>query len=1069
MDTSKRKADPKILARYSTILMGLTCLGLVSLAIYTVVYFQTRLWQAWIAVGVVAAAMIMVVPVLLLARSGRHTLAATILMFGGAVALSTNEAAWSGLTWYNIAGSLMLIIFIGGNLLPRQYGRYFGISLPYLILMLFANRINPIVRHPAAEAPLLTLLVMGLDIFLGILVLTQVLIGSRTTTIRARLVVAFALLVSLPLIVTTIGSSYLNSENQKNKTLDAMDAIVDLKQTEIYTLLQDIQIYLGYVLPNPEEIDDWSTVLAYDSGTSADWQPAHEQVRNKLQSTLLDTQVFEEIAVVDKNGVTKVSTYDFQEGSSVTTAKFYTEGLKSYYINPPFSSLGKWSIVAAMPVRNNTGEVIGVLMGRLIMNKLNERMMLTPGLGETGEIFLIQAYNDGKNYRLITPLNVNPYSTIGAPIPSEFMSWIAPDSNAGKSLHNNYMNMPVLGAYRYIPPLEMYLLAEQAQSESQAVTRNTILLNVGAGLLSLIIAVIAALIVTQQMTRPLVRLGETAEKIAAGELNIRVHADQDDEVGVLAESLDKMTRQLRELIGGLENRVAERTAEVERRSMQLQVASQIARDTIAVHDLDELMRRAVELITERFDFYHAGIFLVDDKKEFAILRAATGEAGKRMMDTGHKLRVGEEGIVGFVTSNGQPRIALDVGEDAVHFRNPHLPHTRSEMALPLRSGDQVMGALDVQSTRGSAFDQQDINILQTLADQLAVAIDNARLFNTMSDTLGQLQVAQKEFTQESWTRFIEDPRRSRTYRYRGTGVETSDQPLPVEDQENGVQVPLRIRDQVVGSIKLKMGKTASEGEIRNTVEEISSRLSLVLESARLLEETQIRSEQIRLLQEITSSAAMNIEMKALLDDITQKVLAGFAFNHCSILMFDPDLVYGTILASKPEDQDPEKDLTGTRWQISNSPLFVDILNSEKSIAVYDVQTDPRAYTLHKFLAGRGVQMCVITPLVVRGEVQGAMILDTSDVGRRISQEDLRLLDQIGLQLSVGLDVARLFEMTEQRAQREKMIGEIANRMRESLEIDNVLKTAAREMRKALNLEGVTIQLSVPEDRNISNN
>jgi GAF domain-containing protein/HAMP domain-containing protein len=1050
-------------------LLGLSSLGLVSLAIYTVVYFQTRLWQAWIAVGVVAAALIMVGPVLLLARSGKFTLAAPILMFGGAVALSANEAAWSGLTWYNIAGSLMLIFFIGANLLPRQYGRYFTISLPYLILMLFANRINPIERHPAAEAPLLTLLIMGLDIFLAILVLTQLLIGSRTTTIRARLVVAFALLVSLPLIVTTLGSSYLNSENQENKTLEAMDAVVEMKQTEIYTLLQDIQIYLGYVLPTSEEIDTWSTVLTYDSTTSPDWQPAHEQVRYKLQSSLLDTQVFEEIAVVDQRGVTKVSTYDFQEGVDVATAPFFMEGLKSFYINPPFSSLGKWSIVAAMPVRNNTGEAIGVLMGRLIMNELNEKMLLTPGLGETGEIFLVQAYNNGKNYRIITPLNVNPFSTIGAPIPSELMSWITLESSTGKNLHNNYMNVPVLGAYRYIPQLEMYLLAEQAQSESQAVTRNTILLNVGAGLFSLIIAVIAALEVTRQMTTPLVKLGETAEKIAAGELNIRVKAEQDDEVGNLAESLDKMARQLRELIGGLENRVAERTAEVERRSNQLQVASQIARDTIAVHDLDELMGRAVELITERFDFYHAGIFLVDDKKEFAILRAATGEAGKRMMETGHKLRVGEEGIVGYTTSTGQPRIALDVGEDAVHFRNPHLPHTRSELALPLRSGDHVMGALDVQSTRGSAFDQQDINILQTLADQLAVAIDNARLFNTMSDTLDQLQVAQQEYTQESWSRFIQDPKRARTYRYRGTGIESSNQALPVEDQENSIQVPLRIREQVVGTIHLKMGKPASEEDILSTVEEISNRLSLVLESARLLEETRIRSEQIRLLQEITSSAAMNIEMKVLLDDITQKVLAGFSFDHCSILMFDPDLVYGTIITAKPEDQDPQADLTGSRWQISNSPLFVDILNSEKSIAVYDVPSDPRAYTLHALLSGRGVQGCVITPLVVRGEVQGAMILDTQDSERRVSQEDLRLLDQIGLQLSVGLDVARLFEMTEQRAQREKMIGEIANRMRESLDIDNVLKTAAREMRKALNLEGITIQLAVPEDRAISSN
>jgi signal transduction histidine kinase/CheY-like chemotaxis protein len=178
----------------------------------------------------------------------------------------------------------------------------------------------------------------------------------------------------------------------------------------------------------------------------------------------------------------------------------------------------------------------------------------------------------------------------------------------------------------------------------------------------------------------------------------------------------------------LEQEVSERTAKMERRAAQLQVAAEIARDTSATRGLDELLNHAVNMIRDRFGFYHAGIFLVDERGEYAVLRAAAGEAGNAMLKHGHRLKVDEVGIVGYVTGIGQPRIALDVGADAVHFKNPFLPKTRSELALPLKVGGRVIGALDVQSQRAAAFDQDDVAVLQTMADQLAVAIESARLY-----------------------------------------------------------------------------------------------------------------------------------------------------------------------------------------------------------------------------------------------------------------------------------------------------------------------------------------------------
>jgi PAS domain S-box-containing protein len=197
----------------------------------------------------------------------------------------------------------------------------------------------------------------------------------------------------------------------------------------------------------------------------------------------------------------------------------------------------------------------------------------------------------------------------------------------------------------------------------------------------------------------------------------------------------RLREQIQHYAGELEQQVAARTAQLERRTSQLRVAAEVARDAITAYDLDELLNRSVNLVRDRFGFYHAGIFLVDGRGEYAVLRAATGEAGRQMLAHEHRLRVGEVGIVGHVCASGEPRIALDTGTDAVYFDNPFLPDTRSEMALPMRAGGNVIGALDVQSRRESAFDQDDVEILQVMADQMAVAIERTRLFEQVQATL----------------------------------------------------------------------------------------------------------------------------------------------------------------------------------------------------------------------------------------------------------------------------------------------------------------------------------------------
>jgi PAS domain S-box-containing protein len=165
-----------------------------------------------------------------------------------------------------------------------------------------------------------------------------------------------------------------------------------------------------------------------------------------------------------------------------------------------------------------------------------------------------------------------------------------------------------------------------------------------------------------------------------------------------------------------------------RRALLLQTAAEVSRATSSILDVDELLPQVVELIRDRFNLYYAGLFLVDEAGEYAVLQAGTGEAGRKMLEAGHKLKVGGASMIGWCVVNTQARIALDVGKDAVRFGNPLLPQTRSEMALPLISRGRVIGAVTIQSAQPAAFTQEDITILQTMADQLANAVENARLF-----------------------------------------------------------------------------------------------------------------------------------------------------------------------------------------------------------------------------------------------------------------------------------------------------------------------------------------------------
>lgn len=315
----------------------------------------------------------------------------------------------------------------------------------------------------------------------------------------------------------------------------------------------------------------------------------------------------------------------------------------------------------------------------------------------------------------------------------------------------------------------------------------------------------------------------------------------------------------------LEQRVDERTSKLEQRSRQMQAVTEVARTAASFQDLDRLLTSSTRLISESFGFYHVGIFLLDEEGQYVTLRATNSEGGKRMLDRMHTLPVDLNSVVGYTAKTQAPRIALDTGTDSVYFNNPDLPETRSEMAVPLKVGMHLIGVLDVQSTQIEAFSDDDIAIIGTLGDQLAVAMDNTRLLTETRRALVSAEQTYQRYFSQSWSQFSHRLKQSGYRYYEGKVLPLSEIP---EREANGnnnskLSIPLMVRGQNIGILDIQTTneKRSWDPDEVALLEAAAERAALALESARLLEDAQRRASKEQVIGEVSSkiSSAINLD------------------------------------------------------------------------------------------------------------------------------------------------------------------------------------------------------------------
>ncbi len=364
----------------------------------------------------------------------------------------------------------------------------------------------------------------------------------------------------------------------------------------------------------------------------------------------------------------------------------------------------------------------------------------------------------------------------------------------------------------------------------------------------------------------------------------------------LTETLDETRRDL-------EQRVLARTGELQERADQLQTIAELSRATASILDMDDLLETTVHLISDRLGYYHAGIFLLDAAGDWAMLRVASSEGGEKMLARGHRLRVGGQGIVGYVAQTGIPRIASNVGEDAVWFNNPDLPLTQSEMALPLVARGQTIGVLDIQTQERSAFTEQDVDVLRVLADSIAIAIANTRSLQETRAALNRLARYQEQDTFMAWRQALARRTMRLDYRYMaGLVSEAQVEETMALDQADTLHevtsvvddaglhlllAPLRLQERTLGVLTFERPAPWSDDEIQLT-QFVVEQLSLALDNARLLEQTRLAAQQERARSEIVASVRSLSTTDAILRTAAEELGRALKVERSRIQLLPPD-------------------------------------------------------------------------------------------------------------------------------------------------------------------------------------
>jgi GAF domain-containing protein/HAMP domain-containing protein len=908
-------------------------------------------------------------------------------------------------------------------------------------------------------------------------------------SIRSRLIVLLAIFSILPVAVIGIFINTISSNYARSKVQDSLQAVSALKGSQVRSWANELQVNMSTGVS--QDIKDLSVTLLRMEPNSLIYGILYQRELDNFSRIVKTLPLYDELMLLDGKGNVILSTTMDQVGKNLADREFFKQMMVGGAVTN--ATFDQEKVYITQPLVVTKGTPLGVLVGRADLNPLYAILGDKTGLGSTGVAYLV-----GTDRRLLSPLEVplkGPDGSSTQPEISKTQLQSQGIDNAltqqvGVSLYPNFNHVPVIGAYQWIPELRVAVLSEQSQSEAYKFLTTTQTLTFLALIISSALAVLAALSISNNFSKPLIDLAETAKQIAAGNLELRARTDESsatgqlEEINALAVSFNTMTAQLRNLIGNLENRVTERTRQLQVRSEQLTTASEVGRYATSLLETEQLIQRTVELIKESFDLYYVGLFTVDETGEWAVLNAGTGSAGQIMLRRGHRLPISRDfsansqerrSMIGWCITNNQARISLEALDDPVRLATPDLPDTRSEAAIPLRSRGQVLGAMTIQSSKPGAFDKEMIAVFQNMADQVAVALDNARLFAQIQRALESSHQAYSEITHQAW----QEKLRSKPLLLRRDSLGLSrrvqsDGELPAKSVavqqpgEESITIPIRTRGQIIGYINAqkrqpKMGaasglETTSDGQSAEwrtdevkLLESLIEQMGIALDSARLFEDAQLRAKRERIVGDITSHIRTTLDIHTILLTAAREMLNELSLASSEVRLREivlPSAVTGRLIDRGQPRLQPE---IGYRYTSSGEPDEVygnwspDMLQVRNTGQI--VHPDP---------------LTLVLPIKIRGQVQGVIKLCKPGGSDPWMKEEIDLVEVLSERLGSAVESARLYEETRRRAERERLTSEIIAKMRATNDPRTILQTAAFELRKALNVDRAQLLVKTPQ-------
>ncbi|RMF34239.1 MAG: HAMP domain-containing protein [Chloroflexi bacterium] len=547
---------------------------------------------------------------------------------------------------------------------------------------------------------------------------------------------AFLILAIVPLSAVSFLASVQGRRNLERELRERLTAVTTLREQQIQDWVDAQQQVFAILCSEPILIE------AAEALTNPSSNPeARTVMRQRFLQIINQYPDFERLLFLSpEEGRVLVASEEQEEGRRYNDAALVTKGSAGPYTYiAPGTDSGAPALVLIRPVRDGAHQRLGTLVAYLRLEALSRVLAESAGLGSTGRTYLVLPSGE-----ILTQEGFLADQDEQLAIRNPAVE-AALQGRSGIATYKNEAGVLVIGVHRWLPDLEIALITEQAQSEafsrSDDLAAALIATALGAALLTALIATV----VTRQITRPIVRLTEMAVQIASGDLDQRVPATRRDEIGILARAFNIMTARLQVLYESLEQKVAERTrqlqeanAEIRYQAIQLATSAEVGRIVTSILDLESLLPQVVELIRDAFSAYHVSLFLIDEEGEWALLREGTGALGERLKREGYRLPVDESNLVGRAISRREPCLA--VGEDRQALADTEtFPYTRAELTIPLVVRDRPIGALSVHSLEEDAFAGSEVMVLRTLAGQVAIAIENARAYAVEREAAEQLR------------------------------------------------------------------------------------------------------------------------------------------------------------------------------------------------------------------------------------------------------------------------------------------------------------------------------------------